>query len=80
MRKEQYLYQADILMGKELTYKKFIATKDSDHEHCNLCGAKFSESENDLKAGYVTEDERGWVCQECLEYYGATYHWNIRKN
>lgn len=69
-------YQS-FLVGKRLFSREFKQSKTSDHEHCNMCGAKFSENSNDLHYGFSTEDQIGWVCPECFEYYKNEYKWTI---
>jgi hypothetical protein len=37
-----------------------------DHDHCNYCFAKFSDTEpNALREGFATLDEAVWVCSDC---------------
>lgn len=48
----------------------------SEHEHCTMCGTKFSERTKDLHLGYVTKDGIHWVCSECFEYYKQEYGWS----
>lgn len=69
-----YKYQG-FLVGAKLTYRQFIPTKAKDHEHCNMCGAKFSDNVNDLRFGYATDDDTGWVCPACFAYYKDEYEW-----
>lgn len=74
-----YLY--DFLMNMELTYRPFIASEKGDHDHCNLCGAKFSERENDLHYGYVAKDNDDvWICEECYKDYHDSHHWVVKNN
>lgn len=49
-----------------------------DHEHCALCGAKFSERRGYLKHGLVTENGT-WICMECYEEYRDQYQWTLRR-
>lgn len=70
--------QDSFLAGKRLTYTRFTATPDKDHEHCNLCGAKFSERGGlDLSHGYTTPDGIAWICPECLLFYSDRYGWKV---
>ena len=45
----------------------FRWSKTWDHDHCDFCWATFSEYENDLHEGYVTEDKHTWICPECYK-------------
>lgn len=73
------------LQGQEkyLTEVKLIRTpfaplsKTWDHEHCEFCWAKFSNHEDDLHNGYVTEDKRTWICPECYEDFKEMFRWEL---
>lgn len=54
--------QESFLKGVELkkkTYKRY--RKDWDHDHCEYCGSKFSEKDEDINKGYVTTDNYHWI-------------------
>ena len=51
------LYQA-FMLNAALRPSIFIPTPTNDHEHCVLCGMKFSAHPDDLHSGYVTLDNR----------------------
>lgn len=63
------------MIGAHLRQSTYHATPCSDHEHCTMCGVKFSESSKELQHGYVTLDGRHWVCKECLNDYKEEYDW-----
>lgn len=65
------------MMNVRLKRGEFAATADNDHEHCVMCGAKFSEKTEEMHCGYVTVDGRHWVCEECLCEYRAAYDWTV---
>ena len=50
-----------------------------DHEHCIFCGAKFSERDEDLREGFVTDDDLYWICENCFkenkDKYGLNERW-----
>lgn len=69
----------EYLCGIDLAFKQFIPAADKDHEHCNLCSAKFSAAEIDLHYGYTAKDNTIWICQECYDYYKDWYKWNVHK-
>ena len=49
-----------------------------DHEHCEFCGATFSDYEGDIHEGYVTaENKRHWVCPECFEDFKEMFQWKL---
>ena len=69
-----YKYQA-FLIGKQFIYKVFIPNEIGDHEHCNMCGDKFTGFDNPPKRGYGAVDGTGWVCKDCFDEYKEKYQW-----
>lgn len=67
----------EFLVGRRLIFCKFTPDGESEHEHCNMCGAKFSINPGDLHIGYRTDDSIGWVCPECYDYYKDEYDWTV---
>lgn len=60
--------QEKYLAGKKLMKVPYFRwSKTWDHDHCDFCWATFSEYENDLHEGYVTEDKHTWICPECYK-------------
>ena len=48
-----FMYQG-FMLNKELKKSRFIPSVENDHEHCTMCGAKFSANHDDIQEGYVT--------------------------
>jgi hypothetical protein len=52
---------------------------DWDHDHCELCMAKFVETpqhdSDDLTEGYCTEDRYRWICRTCFDDFKDHYQW-----
>lgn len=65
------------MINAHLKRSIFQTSLDNDHEHCTMCGAKFSSQNSDLHEGYVTLDDRNWVCEECINDYKDKYNWTI---
>ena len=70
--------------GKYLKYKKLIrkkyvkASNTWDHDHCEFCGDKFSESgEDDLRLGYTTLDGYHWICNTCFHDFKKIFAWKL---
>lgn len=70
------LYQS-FMRNATLRSDSFTPTKDCDHEHCVMCGAKFSASPCDLHHGYVTLDNQHWLCPACLNDFRTEYRWTV---
>lgn len=70
--------QEKYLTGRKLKRVPFSPlSKTWDHEHCEFCWAKFSDHENDLHEGYVTEDNHTWICPECYEDFKELFQWDL---
>jgi hypothetical protein len=70
--------QEKYLMGKTLIFTHFRQpNEDWDHLHCIFCWDKFSESAEDLHAGYATLDAKYWVCPCCFEDLKDRFQWKL---
>jgi hypothetical protein len=73
--------QEKYLKGITLQLKKYKRDRDGwDHDHCEFCWEKFSESlsETVLNEGYATEDNYRWICTQCFEDFKDLFGWKIR--
>lgn len=66
--------QDQYLMRARLKFCQF-SKELRDHDHCEFCGAKFSEGAGDLRQGYCTIDEYYWICQSCYEDFKDFFGW-----
>lgn len=59
------------------TYSK--PSEDWDHDHCEGCWTKFMESDapDTLTEGYVTEDNRRWICAQCFRDLKEEMDWKL---
>lgn len=64
-------------VGKPMRCDRFHASTENDHEHCVMCGGKFSENASVLQTGYRTTDAAHWVCSACFDEYRAEYQWSV---
>jgi hypothetical protein len=72
--------QERFLKDAKLVYRKYSQPReDWDHDHCEFCGAKFMESGGPeiLKAGYVTDDDYRWICQQCFADFKGEFNWVV---
>jgi hypothetical protein len=70
--------QEHYLLGRKLVAKAYKPLRPSwDHDHCAFCWRKFSLEEDDLKAGYTTEDEYYWVCEPCFRDFREEFKWQL---
>jgi hypothetical protein len=55
------------LVGSRLRHTPYRAPSPSwDHDHCAFCWRKLAEQGDAARAGWQTEDERQWICDECF--------------
>ena len=72
------LDQDEYLKGVRVMATNYVMhDPQSDHEHCEFCGAKFSTYEGDLHAGYCTLDRYRWICPTCFEDFKDEFGWTI---
>ena len=64
------------LHNKVLLFKEY-EEKLPNHEHCELCWARFSDYEDDLHSGYYEEDSQSWICSECYHTLGDLFGWSF---
>ncbi len=70
--------QEKYLAGKKLMKVPYFRwSKTWDHDHCDFCWATFSEYENDLHEGYVTEDKHTWICPEGYKDFKEMFKWEL---
>lgn len=64
------------LTGLKLKYKKFVPSNGDDHDHCNICGAKFSaRGGDDQLEGYTDIYDKIWICDECFAEFQQRFQW-----
>jgi hypothetical protein len=70
--------QEKYLKGVCLSKKRYGKYREGwEHDHCEFCGAKFSEREGDLGTGYATQDDYHWVCEKCYDDFKDMFQWKI---
>lgn len=63
----------DYLYDKKLVY---LSYPDSlDHEHCELCWARFGNNAQELTSGYYEPDSKSWICEECYQRFKNVFRW-----
>ncbi len=69
--------QHQYLDGVTLVWDHYSTDDAWDHDHCELCWAKFPEDES---AGYRTRDSRHWICKRCFEDFKEDFSWTVAEN
>ena len=71
--------QENYLKGVMLFYKNYEDHKTAtDHDHCEFCGTKFSDTISDaLKIGYTTKDDYRRICQHCFEDFKDMFEFEV---
>jgi hypothetical protein len=66
------------LKGAALRHERYARPReDWDHDHCEFCWEKFSDDEGieALREGYVTADDRRWICPTCFSDFSVMFEW-----
>jgi hypothetical protein len=76
---ERYLHGAVLLRRP---YRRRPDDPVWDHYHCEFCWAKFMVEDfpDVLHAGYCTEDEYRWICDQCFTDFRDRFGWCIRES
>ena len=68
-RAKEYLYDVDLI------HKEFPA--HTEHDHCELCWARFGDYPNDLKTGYYDRTNDCWICEDCYGIFKDVFNWSL---
>lgn len=70
----------DYLHGLTLVRRRYRPTATNDHDHCELCFAKFRDAAlpDVLRQGYSTPDGYRWICDTCFSDLREHFGWNLR--
>lgn len=72
--------QEQWLAGVALVYRSWKAVGRNDHDHCDICWAKFAEFEDCLHEGYCTPDSYYWICPECFSEFKERFGWKLQSH
>ena len=74
--KQSYLQGLSFEFGP---YHRYSRTWD--HDHCELCFAKFSEdAAESLHHGFHAEHEGRWVCDVCFDDFRERFAWTVTQH
>ena len=79
MEKAWYLEEYEekaYLHNKTLILKEHMR-KLPEHDHCELCWARFSDYPEDHHIGYYEPISSSWICPECVQELSQLFGWNI---
>lgn len=71
--------QDKYLFGATFEFRKYEPHRiDWDHDHCEFCWAKFcaNQGEGWFHEGFVTEDKKHWVCNDCYKHFRDRFRFN----
>jgi len=74
--------QEHYLIGATLVRIKYAdRVIRTDHDHCEFCFAKFSDTIPDsLTEGYTTTDDYRWICDNCYADIKEQFKWLLIEN
>ena len=68
--------QEEYLLGLAFEPRAYRPTPGNDHDHCEFCVAKFSQTIPDaLTGGYCTPDRDRWICPTCFDDFAVEFGW-----
>ena len=71
---EEYLFRAILSLKK---YSERTTT--TDHDHCEFCSNKFSDTIPDaLTEGYATQDDYRWICKSCFDDFKDKFEFTLK--
>jgi len=80
MSKEWYLYaymHKEYLHNKVLLFRPFTCD-EGDHDHCEVCWARFSRHPSDLQGGYYEPLSDSWICPDCYNELSSKFGWSVK--
>ena len=63
------------------SFKKWTQTRPHwNHDHCEFCQIKLSDSEIDevMHEGWTDNDEYHWICVTCFNDFRDLYRWKVK--
>lgn len=79
MAKEWFIQEYEdkkYLHNKGLVLKEF-PKGSNDHDHCELCWARFSNFSGDHHTGHYEIDSNSWICIDCYQELHVLFGWYI---
>lgn len=64
------------LHNKELYFQHFPC-EEGNHDHCELCWARFSKYSTDFKIGYYEPLSKSWLCPDCYNELKSLFQWTL---
>lgn len=49
--------------------------ESEDHDHCEICWARFSKHPDDMQNGYYEMSSNSWVCVDCYKSFKDLFRW-----
>lgn len=81
MKKPWYIIeyeQKEYLRDKRLQLREFVCNSDQ-HEHCEICWARFGMHPEDLHFGYYESHSKSWICNTCYNDFKDLFKWVIEE-
>jgi len=72
--------QEEYLRGVRLLHMAYVPYRPGwEHDHCEFCYARLSQSEGDLQVGYTTTDHYRWICEDCFADFCDEFEWKVQE-
>ena len=79
MTKAWYLeeYEEKTYLHNKVLYIRDYTEELPEHDHCELCWARFSKSPGDHCTGYFEEQSNSWICNNCFQELAKLFGWQV---
>ena len=68
-------YKEKEYLHKKTLFLKSFQGQSNEHDHCELCWARFSMAPNDLHRGYYEPISMSWICPDCFCDAAELFGW-----
>lgn len=71
-------YQSKPYLHDRKLQKRQFTCPTIEHDHCELCWARFSSYPEDLHEGYFEPNSKSWICGDCFERCKERFGWTVK--
>jgi len=78
MNEEWYMwsYRAKTYLHDKIL--EFHPYESEDHDHCEICWARFSKYPDDMHNGYHEISSNSWICVDCYKNLKELFGWTTK--
>ncbi len=79
MKKEWFIteYEEKTYLHNKILLPYTFTGEKQDHDHCELCWAKFSPAPDDCHGGYYEPESKIPICTDCYSSLSSLFGWKV---